>query len=142
MISLTPLAPPDLPGPNDFKIVASLIAIVSDPEAAKARLDQLTGAVGSFQIEIDRLKGVQADLVAQETAQKAALDVAKAAATASVDQERRGFERMMAERVAAVEERERAAQKLQAKAAADADAAAAMRIDLDRRLGLLKQAAA
>ena len=140
MINLMPTIPPDLP--VTLQTLSDALALLSNPEAAKARVAELRDAVESSKTERANFVAAFSKASADQAAHQEALDAATAEHAAKLAADQAAFDTACAARKSALDDREATLSQLQAKAQADADAAAAARADYDHRLALIKTATA
>jgi hypothetical protein len=134
--------PPAPPAPQDFKPFFDLLAVISDAKASKARLEQLVAAADDARTLIEQAKNAPAEILArlseyEKTREKAEQDHARKLARATSV-----FDEKCALRMSEVAASEARAAEFESKAKADAEAAALLRADLQRRLNRIHEAAA
>jgi hypothetical protein len=131
-----------IPAASDFGPALAIMAMVADPEASKARLDQLAAASAECRSAIEQAAQAQKDLAAAKQAHDKTLADDAAAASAKLAQAQTAFDVACAARKRALDERESAIAERERQSKADADAAATLKADLDRRLASIRAAAA
>jgi hypothetical protein len=141
MINATYL-PPAVPATRDLETLTALMQLLADPTTARNSINELAAVAESARTAVAEVHRGQAELAAQMVAHNEAIQrstrehdeaIAKAKADHDAECERRSI--ALTARAAAADARE-------AKVKAAEEANAALRADLDRRLNLLKNAAA
>ena len=115
---------------------------VSNPEAAKARVAELSKAIAELREAVESSKTERASSDVAKAEHQKALDKATAEHAAKLSKDRSEFDAECARRKSELDSRADQLSQLQAKAQADADVAEAIRVDLEKRLAHLKAAAA
>jgi hypothetical protein len=138
MISMTAAQP--LPAQGDIQTLTALAALLADPAAAKARIEEFHAAAAEAAEAIDEANKANADVTELRARTEALLAEAKQKQdTALLDERVAHQEAIRAEREEVAADR-KAAADLKAKAQADADEAARIRADLERRIRLVTAA--
>jgi chromosome segregation ATPase len=140
MISLT-ADTSHLHTPQDFKSVGDILALIADPAAAKARHEQLMAATAEATKAIAEAHKQHAELDARTKDHVASLQKLSDAHSAKLTAEQTRFDVAAHARRSALDAGEAELKKGQAKLAADEKARAAKLADVERRLGLFRQAA-
>jgi hypothetical protein len=142
MMTMGMITPPDLGTPADFTRLLQLIAVVANPEASKALLEQLAVARDEAQAKADEavIKGAKIEVAEREHSDKMKREReqhanALAAAKNSFDQECAG-------RLSKLQAAENDAYGTKREAEKLLEEAKAARADLDRRLEILRAATA
>src|SRR4051812_1764603 len=100
---------PEIPVPHDsrdFDSMRALLAIVADPAAARARLEELAAAEGMLRESKDQLEADRSALENERQDMHATLGVKAEAAKAELTAERSAFENEVRQRSAALDARE------------------------------------
>jgi hypothetical protein len=131
-----------LPPPAEaVDAVRALIALAADPKAASKRLDELLQAAQDHNATYERLLAKTNKMSAEAESHQRGLQEAHAKHDSEIAQERAAHNEAMATREAAVSRREAAVESAEAQVAAAKAENEKLGADLQRRLGLLKQAA-
>jgi hypothetical protein len=138
----TMLNPPPIPAAADFGPALAIMAMVADPEASKARLDQLAAASAECRSVVAEAAQAQKDLAAAKQAHDKTLADDAVAAAAKLSQAQTAFDVACDARKRALDERDQRLSAAEAKAKADADAAAALKAELERKLATIRTVAA
>jgi hypothetical protein len=141
MNSLTTLNPP-LPAVADFGPALSILALVADPAAAKARLDDLMTATSQARDLIDQAKAGQAALKTAADDQARTLADERAAHRAELDAQTGQFNQMVANLQAGLTAREAAVSAAEGRLADDRKKFDVDRAALDAKLDAIRRAAA
>jgi hypothetical protein len=140
MMSLSPTLPPaDLP--QTLNTLSALIALLADPKAAQERVAEMQKASEELRNAIDASKVETAGFAVAKAAHQGDLAKATAAHANKLAGERTAFDAECSRRKSDLDSQADQVARLKAKAQTDADAAANIRADLERRLSLLKEAA-
>jgi hypothetical protein len=137
MITLNPPVPEV---PATMESLSNLLGLLSDPNASKARVAELSTASAALQKAISDQKAATAAFSIASADHKAEIDQREADSAASLSAARAKFDDECQRRSAELSAREANVALLEAKAADDAKAAAALRADLDRRLKIIRSA--
>jgi chromosome segregation ATPase len=136
---------PDVPA--TLATLSDLLAVLSDPTASKARLAELQAAIASMQQTATDQKKQMAEFSLALSAHQESLDKASADASAKMAAERAAFDTACRARALEMDGRSaeldaRAAQltEAQEEAKAATDAAAALQVDLQKRLSHIRAA--
>ena len=125
--------------PQDAKLLSDLLAVLTDPKATKARLDQIAAATDAAS------KRLETEQTERHTALTKRYEAELAAARAAHDQKiaaaQAAFDVQCAARKAEIEKDAADARQLLAKAQADSAAAAELRAALNKRLDVIRSAA-
>jgi hypothetical protein len=135
------LSMPDLPPPNDFAAFMRFLALVADPAASQKRAEQLSTAADECRALIEQATHADAEFAAKKAEHEQALAKAKGehAAQLRAAQQRHDVDCDRREQVVGAAEQR--AKALLEQAQRDADEAATLKADLNRRLALLQAAA-
>lgn len=135
------LAPPiaaDLPA--TLQTFGELVALLADPAATKKRVAEMSAATTALLQATAEHKAKTAEFAVVEAEHQAARVKAAAEHADRLSKERTAFDAACAQRKSELDSRDQQIKELQAQAKTDADDAAAMRADLERRLQMIKQA--
>ena len=140
MLNNQPLPP--IPTPRDFEPFFALLQMITDAGATKVRLGELATASAAVQALIDQAKQAEMEMKAARKAHDQAISQERAAHNAAIAQERARSQRDCSSRERVLAEREAEIEGLKAKATADAESAAALKLDLEQRLARMAALAA
>lgn len=128
--------------PDVIALVAGFVTLMSDKEATQAAISEYKASTEQLTAATEALRAAQAQFAAAEQEHRDKLAALDAQHEATMRQREQEFDARTATQTNALLAREQRASDLSAKAQADAEAAAALKADLERRLGLLRSAAA
>jgi hypothetical protein len=128
--------------PEDLKVFRNLLAMITDPNATRDRLEHLAAASAELNAATAAANVAKAELVVAETTSREAMQAARAEHDAAITKAQTDFDAACQRREVALTAREHRLAEVEAKAAADAQAHAALKADLERRFDLFKQATA
>ncbi len=135
---MTPIVPPA----QSFDAFFQILAMVSDPESAKARLAELRAAADEARQLIAEASAARAEIDAKRREADTALAQARSEHDAKVASDREAARAETLRRENALLARESRLQELEAAAQADRDEAAKLKSDLQRRVEAISRAAA
>lgn len=142
MLQLNSSSIPPPPSPRDLEPFFQLLALIADPKGTQARLDQLAAASLAAQTLIDEAAQAKKDIGAERAAHDQAISQERAAHDAQLARQRAASLSESDARERALIQREADVKALEVLAKSDADAAAKMKADLERRLKTINAAAA
>ena len=130
--------PADLP--QTLGTLSDLITLLADPAAAKERVAEMQKASAEFREAIEASKAERAAFALAETAHQEALDKSATEHAAMLAANQTDFDTACAKTKSELDSRADELAQLQAKAREDAEAAAAIRADLETRIAHIKAA--
>jgi hypothetical protein len=133
------LVPPALPDDRDVKTLHALLHLIADPKAISQQLERLTELSKAAAQQVDVANTVRAELEAEQRTHDETLASERAEHDKAIAREKSAVAAEHAQRASALDEREAEIARLEAKAKADADAAAKLKASLERKLGVLEQ---
>jgi hypothetical protein len=129
-----------LPPSGDINSVLQLVALLVDPVATRARVEEFNVAADEARSLIAQAEKDRAAVDAERIATTRELAAARAAHDAKLAADQYAHEQTIAQREAEIAAREQQGKELHAAAAADAKEAKRLREDLLRRIKLVSEA--
>lgn len=133
---------PEMPEAKDFAAVNALLVLVTNPESAKTRLDQLAAASAEARTLIDRTSAAQAELAQERDAQADELRAARDQHDSALAAERDLWHSEVAVRRRELDDREKEVAAREAQVAVQAEANAKLQADLSVRFARLRELSA
>jgi hypothetical protein len=120
----------------------AFLSLLADPEATKRRLKELIAASAEAVAATEQARAAQAELPAQRAAHAKAIKAEREQHDAALATSRKVHEAKCTKREEALDQRERLLAEREAKAAADAEAAARLKTTLEMKLKRINDVAA
>lgn len=126
--------------PQDLKLLGDLVALIADPAVAKDRIEKLVGASEEARRLISEAKKTRAEMYAERRENQAAMQRELDEHEYKIGKSQAEHDQALAERERELTIREQKADDLVLRATADREEAAKLKADLERRLGILREA--
>ncbi|HUI12557.1 MAG TPA: hypothetical protein VL048_03695 [Xanthobacteraceae bacterium] len=139
MLSLAPSTV--IPSPRDIQTIVSLVELLADPKATRARLDDFSKASAAAQKLLDDAAAAQAKLAADRLATEHRLADERAKHDDQLSREREAHRAEIGRINAEIAATQKRTAELNAQARADATKAAELKADMMRRIRLVTDAA-
>jgi chromosome segregation ATPase len=134
------LSTDEIPPPDDIAAFGRFLNLIGDPVVTKTRLEALAAAAKEARELIEQANGADAKFSAARDAHEDELKAADDAHASKLEDAQAAFDAECVRRDREIRARETRTAELLGQAQRDADAAAALKVDLQRRLDHLRAA--